>query len=133
MLITIAFGATFGALSAIFSGQLSSIMSSDPAVIAYSQQKMVIISSTYFICGINEIMGGKTYCDNGCDADLHVCDPFRLGISDFPALSEPDFPVPDLADRMDTVHYHVAVFLLPDGQKTVCALRKCGDAELIAV
>ena len=57
MLITIAFGATFGALSAIFSGQLSSIMSSDPAVIAYSQQKMVIISSTYFICGINEIMG----------------------------------------------------------------------------
>ncbi|MBQ6876571.1 MAG: MATE family efflux transporter [Lachnospiraceae bacterium] len=57
MLITIGFGATFGALSAIFSAQLSSIMSSDPAVIAYSQQKMVIISSTYFICGINEIMG----------------------------------------------------------------------------
>ena len=57
MLITIAFGATFGALSAIFSGPLSSIMSSDPTVIAYSQQKMVIISSTYFICGINEIMG----------------------------------------------------------------------------
>ena len=57
MLITIGFGATFGALSAIFSGQLSSIMSSDPTVIAYSQQKMVIISSTYFICGINEIMG----------------------------------------------------------------------------
>lgn len=57
MLITIGFGATFGALSAIFSGQLASIMSSDPTVIAYAQQKMVIISSTYFICGINEIMG----------------------------------------------------------------------------
>ncbi|MBE7063139.1 MAG: MATE family efflux transporter [Ruminococcaceae bacterium] len=56
--ITTAFGATFGALSAIFSGQLSSIMSSTPAVIAYSRQKMVIISSTYFICGINEVMGG---------------------------------------------------------------------------
>lgn len=55
--ITVAFGATFGALSAIFSGQLSSIMSSDPEVIAYSQQKMMLISSTYFICGINEIMG----------------------------------------------------------------------------
>ena len=57
MLITVAFGATFGMLSAIFSAQLSSIMSDSPAVIAYSQQKMIIISSTYFICGINEIMG----------------------------------------------------------------------------
>ena len=57
ILITTALGATFGALSAIFSAQLSSIMSDSPAVIAYSQQKMIIISSTYFICGINEIMG----------------------------------------------------------------------------
>ncbi len=57
-LITVAFGATFGALTAIFSAQLSSIMSSTPAVIKYSQQKMVIVSSTYFICGINEILGG---------------------------------------------------------------------------
>jgi len=55
--ITIGLGATFGMLSAVFSAQLSSIMSSDPTVIAYSQQKMIIISSTYFICGINEIMG----------------------------------------------------------------------------
>ena len=58
ILITTAFGASFGALSAIFSTQLSSIMSSEPAVIAYSRQKMIIISSTYFICGINEVMGG---------------------------------------------------------------------------
>ncbi len=57
MAITVALGATFGALSAIFSAELSSIMSSDPEVIMYSQQKMVLISSTYFICGINEIMG----------------------------------------------------------------------------
>ena len=56
MLITICFGATFGGLSAIFSGQLSSLMSKNPEVIAYSRQKMMIISSTYFICGINEIM-----------------------------------------------------------------------------
>ena len=54
--LAIAFGATFGALSAIFSGTLSSFMSSDPIVIEYSRQKMVLISSTYFICGINEIM-----------------------------------------------------------------------------
>ena len=59
MMITVALGATFGALSAIFSGQLSSIMAESEAVIKYSQQKMVIISSTYFICGINEIMGAS--------------------------------------------------------------------------
>lgn len=57
ILITTALGATFGALSAIFSAQLSSIMSDSPEVIAFSQQKMVIISSTYFVCGINEILG----------------------------------------------------------------------------
>lgn len=57
ILITVALGATFGALSAIFSAELSSVMSSDPVVIAYSRQKMVIVSSTYFICGINEILG----------------------------------------------------------------------------
>lgn len=56
--ITVGFGAFFGALSAIFSGELSSIMSSNPETIVYSQQKMMIVSSTYFICGINEIMGG---------------------------------------------------------------------------
>ncbi len=58
ILITTGFGLSLGSLSAIFSAQLSSFMSADPAVIAYSQQKMVLISSTYFICGINEVMGG---------------------------------------------------------------------------
>lgn len=56
--ITIAFAASLGSLSAIFSGQLSSIMSSDPVVIAYSKQKMIVVSSTYFICGINEVFCG---------------------------------------------------------------------------
>lgn len=56
MLIATALGASFGALSAIFSENLSSIMSSNPVVINYSQQKMMIISSTYFICGINDIL-----------------------------------------------------------------------------
>lgn len=55
-LLSLSIGAFFGALSAIFSGQLSSFMSDDPAVIAYSRQKMIIISSTYFICGINDIV-----------------------------------------------------------------------------
>ena len=57
VLITTIFGAGFGALSAIFSRQLSSLMSSTPEVIAFSCQKMIIISSTYFITGINEVMG----------------------------------------------------------------------------
>ena len=57
-LITIAFGATLGALSAGFSTQLSSLMSDSAEVIAFSRQKMIIISSTYFLCGINEVMGG---------------------------------------------------------------------------
>ena len=58
VLITTAFGFSFGMLSAIFSGQLSGLMTSSPEVIMYSKQKMVLVSSTYFICGINEVMGG---------------------------------------------------------------------------
>ena len=57
LLITTLLGGSIGALSAGFSAQLASIMSSDPVVIAFAQQKMIIISSMYFICGINEIMG----------------------------------------------------------------------------
>ena len=53
---TTVFGASFGSLSAIFSAQLSSTMSSNPEVIAYSCQKMVLVSSTYFICGIYHVM-----------------------------------------------------------------------------
>jgi len=56
MILTTLIGATIGAFSATFSWQLSSIMSENPSVLAYSCQKMVIISSTYFICGINEIL-----------------------------------------------------------------------------
>ena len=56
MYITICVGAVLGGLSAAFSTQLSSLMSDDPTVIAYSRQKMIIISSTYFICGINDII-----------------------------------------------------------------------------
>lgn len=58
IVITILFGAGFGSLSAIFSKQLSSLMTTTPAVINFSCQKMIIISSTYFICGINEVMAG---------------------------------------------------------------------------
>ena len=57
MLITVAVGAVFGSLSAIFAVQLSSLMSDVPEVLEFSRQKMVIISSTYFIMSINEILG----------------------------------------------------------------------------
>lgn len=56
-IITLLFGGLLGALSAIFSAQLSSIMTSNPEIIKFSQQKMMLVSSTYFICGINEILG----------------------------------------------------------------------------
>jgi Na+-driven multidrug efflux pump len=55
-LITVCMGASVGGLSAIFSGELASLLSSDPVVIGYAQQKMIIISSTYFICGIHHIL-----------------------------------------------------------------------------
>ncbi|MBR5218192.1 MAG: MATE family efflux transporter [Clostridia bacterium] len=58
IILTVIMGASCGGLSALFATQLSSTMSSTPAVIGFSRQKMVIISSTYFICGINEVLGG---------------------------------------------------------------------------
>lgn len=57
IVITVSLGVFFGALSATFSTQLSSIMAKNDAQIFYARQKMIIISSTYFICGINEIFG----------------------------------------------------------------------------
>lgn len=56
MLITVAFGASFGALSALLSPRLASLMSSDPQVITYAGHKMLLISSTYFIAGLNNVM-----------------------------------------------------------------------------
>lgn len=58
-IVTVVLGVVFGSLSAIFSAQLASIMSDNPAVIEYAQQKMILISPTYFINGINEILGAS--------------------------------------------------------------------------
>ena len=57
ILITMAFGMSLGTLSSVFCESLASIMASDPVVIDYSNQKMTIISCTYFICGIADILG----------------------------------------------------------------------------
>ena len=56
--IAVAFGGVLGALASIFSGELASLMSSSPSVIAFARQKTMLISATYFICGINEVMSG---------------------------------------------------------------------------
>ncbi len=56
--ITVAFGGVLGALFSVFSAELASIMTSSPTVIAYAQQKTVLVCATYFICGINEVLSG---------------------------------------------------------------------------
>ena len=56
ILLTSVVGGGLGMLSAIFSYQLASLMTHSETIIAYAQEKMMLISSTYFICGINEIM-----------------------------------------------------------------------------
>ena len=57
--IAVILGLSFGLLSAAFSGPLSWIMSKNPTVIKYSKQKMMLISPTYFICGINAILAAS--------------------------------------------------------------------------
>lgn len=56
--ITVAFGGVLGALFSIFSAELASIMTSSPTVIAYAQQKTILVCATYFLCGINEVLSG---------------------------------------------------------------------------
>ena len=55
IIITAGIGGSLGSLSACFAEPLSGIMSNNSEEIAYSCQKMVLISSTYFICGINDV------------------------------------------------------------------------------
>lgn len=56
ILMTLGLGLTFGFLTVTFSKELASLMSNDPATIAYAQQKTIVAASTYFICGINDIV-----------------------------------------------------------------------------
>ena len=55
--ITLCLGGGLGAFSAIFSRSLAGFMSADSLVIAHAREKMVIISSTYFLCGTDRIIG----------------------------------------------------------------------------
>ena len=56
-LITFSIAGGLGAVSAIFSRSLAGFMSGNPQVIAHAQEKMIIISSTYFLCGMDRIIG----------------------------------------------------------------------------
>lgn len=58
LILTVVFGLSAGVLFAVFSEELSGLISSTPAVIAYSCERLVLVSLTYFICGINDVMGG---------------------------------------------------------------------------
>ena len=58
ILVTSGMGLLLGGLMALFAGQLSSIMSTTPEVIMYSKQRLSLVAMTYFLCGINEILGG---------------------------------------------------------------------------
>lgn len=58
LIITVAFGFSLGIIFAVFSKQLSGLITSTPAVIEYSCQRLIIIALTYFLCGINDVIGG---------------------------------------------------------------------------
>lgn len=55
--ITFCLAGGLGALSATFSKHLAGFMSGDPLAIQHAREKMVIISSTYFLCGIDRMLG----------------------------------------------------------------------------
>ena len=70
--ISVIFGGGLGALASIFSKELVSLMSSSPSVIAFALQKATLLSATYFICGIYEIMCG-TMCGLGKPVIPTIC------------------------------------------------------------
>lgn len=53
-----ALGAVCGASVVMFSEQLVGIYSSDPEVIQYGMKRLAIVSTTYFICGMMDVMVG---------------------------------------------------------------------------
>ena len=56
-IITVAFGLSIGIVFALFSKQLSSLITSTPAIIEYSCQRLTLVALTYFLCGINDVFG----------------------------------------------------------------------------
>ena len=57
VIITVIVGLFPGILFALFSKQLSGLITNTPAVIEYSCQRLILVSLTYFLCGINDVFG----------------------------------------------------------------------------
>ena len=55
--ITFCIAGSLGAMSALCSRSLAGFMSSNPTVITHAREKMIIISSTYFLCGTDRMIG----------------------------------------------------------------------------
>ena len=58
VLVTIAFGIFFGTIFLFLSRPLVMAMSSSDTVIHFAMQRLVVMCSTYFICGIQDAFGG---------------------------------------------------------------------------
>lgn len=56
--ITAILGGALGILFAVFSAELSALMTNSESVIHFSSEKMIVACTTYFICGINEVLSG---------------------------------------------------------------------------
>jgi Na+-driven multidrug efflux pump len=58
--ITVAvIGAVLGNLAYLFGPQLLSLYNSDPEVIQYGMNRLQIVSSLYFMCGVMEVISGS--------------------------------------------------------------------------
>ena len=56
VLLTTVLGGSLGAVFAIFSRQLASLMSKTPAVLDVAQDQIILVSGLYFLCGIMFVM-----------------------------------------------------------------------------
>ena len=59
LLFVTAIGLIMGNGAVFFGKQILSLYSSDPAVISYGLQRITIICTTYFICGIMDVLVGS--------------------------------------------------------------------------
>ena len=59
MIWAIIFGVVLGTLSCVFGTQLLSFYSADPGVIAAGLERMYVVCSCYFLCGMMDVMTGS--------------------------------------------------------------------------
>lgn len=59
MVWAVIFGVALGVLSCVFGAQLLSLYSPEPDVIAAGLERMYVVCSTYFLCGMMDVMTGS--------------------------------------------------------------------------